>query len=81
MTGDTVEGQVDYVSRDEVIQALREMKTGKAPVPSDVSLELIAADGEIGIHLIVDMCQNSRYIGNASWAGLSFVVPMPVRWT
>ena len=41
--GDAVEGPVDYVSRDEVVQALIEMKTGEAPGPSDVSMELFAA--------------------------------------
>ena len=39
----TVEGPAVYVSRDEVVQALNEMKTGIALRPSDVSLESIAA--------------------------------------
>ena len=43
MEGDAVEGAVVYVSREEVLQALNEMKTGRAPV---VSLWLIAASGE-----------------------------------
>ena len=43
MKGDEVEGPVDCVSREEVLQALSEMKTGTAPGPSEVSLELIAA--------------------------------------
>ena len=42
---DAVEGLVVCVSREEVLQVLNEMKTGKAPGPSDVSLELIAASG------------------------------------
>ena len=46
---DAVEGPVVCVSREEVLQALNEMKTGKAPVASDVSLVLIAACGEVGI--------------------------------
>ena len=29
--GDAVEGRADCVSREEVVQALNEMKTGKAP--------------------------------------------------
>ena len=41
--GDAVEGPVVCVGREEVLQALNEMKTGKAPGPSEVSLKLIAA--------------------------------------
>ena len=41
--GDVVEGPIVWISREEVLQALNEMKTLKDPVPSEVSLELIAA--------------------------------------
>ena len=43
--GDAVEGPVVCVRRYEVVQVLMEMETGKAPAPSEVSLELIAASG------------------------------------
>ena len=36
MEGDAVEGQVVCVGREEVLQALDEMKTGKALGPSEV---------------------------------------------
>ena len=40
-----VEGDaVVCVSREEVLQALNQLKTEKAPGPSEVSLELIAFD-------------------------------------
>ena len=55
--GDAVEGPVVLVSREEVLQALCEMKTGKAPEPSEVSLELIAASGGVGIHVMAEICQ------------------------
>ena len=42
--GDAVEFTVDLVCRDEVLQALNKMKTGKAP--EDESLEFIAANGK-----------------------------------
>ena len=45
--GDAVEGPVVCVSREEVLQALNEIKTGKAPGPSQVSIELIAASGGV----------------------------------
>ena len=41
--GDAVEGPVVCVSREDVLQASYEMKTGKSPGSSDASLELIAA--------------------------------------
>ena len=36
--GDVVEGLVVCISRKVVLQALNEMKTGKAPGPSEASL-------------------------------------------
>ena len=47
MEGDAVKSQVDCASRDEVVQVINEMKTGIAAGPPDVSLELVAASGEI----------------------------------
>ena len=55
--GDAAEGPVVCVSTDEVVQVLNEMKTGSAPGPSSVSLELIAAHGEVGIQVMVEVCQ------------------------
>ena len=34
------------------------MKTGRAPGPSEVSLELIAASGGVGIQVMAEICQN-----------------------
>ena len=52
--GDAVEGPVVCVSREEVLQALDEMKAGKNHGLSDVSLQLIAASGKIVIHLMAE---------------------------
>ena len=54
MEGD---GPVVCVSRDEVLQALSEIKTEKGPGPSEVSLELIAASGGAGIQVMAEICQ------------------------
>ena len=54
--GDAVEGPVGCVGREEVLQALNEMKTGRALGPSEVSLELIAASVEVGIEVITEIC-------------------------
>ena len=42
------------------------MKTGKAHGPSEVSLELIAASGGIGIQVTAEICQSPRWIRNTS---------------
>ena len=43
---DAVAVLADYVSREEIVQAMNEIKAGKDPGPSEESLELIAASGE-----------------------------------
>ena len=77
MEGDAVEGPVVCVSREEELQALNEIKTGKAPGPSEVSLELIAACGGIGIQVISEICEKvlDGFGMPAEWA-LSIVVPI-----
>ena len=55
--GVAVEGPVVCVCGEEVLQALNEMKTGKFPGPSEVSLELIAASSIVGIQVMGEICQ------------------------
>ena len=55
--GDAKEGPVDCVSREFVLKELNEMKTGKAPGTSEVSLELIAASGCVVIQEMDEICQ------------------------
>ena len=57
MEGDAVERPVVCVSREEVLQALNEMKTGKASGPSEVSLEWIAVSGGVGIQVMAEICE------------------------
>ena len=57
MKRDAVEDSVVCISREEVIQALNEIKTVKAPGPSEVSLELIAASGGVGIQVMAEIRQ------------------------
>ena len=63
---DEVESPVVCVSREEALQALNDMKTGKGPGPSVVSSELIAATGDIRIQVMAEICQSPRWIWNAS---------------
>ena len=53
--GDAVEGPVVCVRREERLQTLNEIT--KAPGLSEVSLELIAASGGVGIKVMVKICQ------------------------
>ena len=64
--GDAAEVAVVCVNREEVLQALNEIKTGKAPGPSEVSLELIAASGGVGIHVMAEIWKSARCIWYAS---------------
>ena len=77
MEGDAVEGPIVCVSREEVHQALNEMKTGKAPGPSEVSLELIYFSGGVGIQVMAEICQRVLDIFGIPvvWAP-SIVVPI-----
>ena len=40
-----------------MLQVLNEMKSWKAPGPSEISLELIAASGVVGIQMVAKICQ------------------------
>ena len=75
--GDAVEGLVVCVSRGEVLLALNDMKTGKAPRPSDVSLELIATSGAVVIQVMAEICQGvlDGFRMPFEWA-LCIVVPI-----
>ena len=73
--GDVEDGPVDCISREELLQALNEMKTGKDPGPSEVSIELIAADRGVGIQAMAEICQRGldEFGMPVEWA-LSIVV-------
>ena len=40
-----------------MVKAVREMKVGKTAGPSEVSAEMIAVSGNIGIGVMVQLCQ------------------------
>ena len=43
-----------------MLQTLNEIKRGKAPSPSEVSLELRADCGGLGINVTAERCQSPR---------------------
>ena len=67
--GDAVQSPIVCVSREEALQELNEMKTGKVPGPSEVSLGLIVASGGVRIQVMAKICQSPGRIWNASRMG------------
>ena len=56
------EGPAVCASRDEVVQALNEIKTGKTPEPLVLSLKLISVSREVGIQVTAEICLSPRWI-------------------
>ena len=54
---DTVEGPVEKVARNEIVEAMQKMKSRKATGPSEVSVEMVIASGEIGVIVMMELCQ------------------------
>ena len=54
---DVVEGPVEKVTRVEIVEAMQKMISGKATRPSEVSVEMIVASGEIGVKVMMDLGQ------------------------
>ena len=55
---DVVEGPVEKVARNEIVEAIQSMKSRKATGPSRVSVEMIVASGEIGVKVMTELCQH-----------------------
>ena len=49
---------VEKVVRDEIVKAMQSMKSGKATGTSEVSVEMIVASGEIGVKVMMELCQH-----------------------
>ena len=54
---DLVEGPVEKVVHDEIVEAMQSMKSRKATGTSEVSVEMIVASGEIGVKVMMELCQ------------------------
>ena len=52
-----VEGPIKNVTSEETAIAIKMMKPGKAAGPSEVCAEMISASGEVGVSMIVELCQ------------------------
>ena len=52
-----VEGRVEEISLEKIISAMKKMKLGKVSRLSEVSLEMINANGKVGIDMMIKLCQ------------------------
>ena len=62
---DIVEGPVEEVSLEEITSALKKMKLGKVSGLREVSMEMITANGKVGIDVMMklDMEKECQKIG------------------
>ena len=52
-----VEGPIKNVTREEMAIAIKVMKPKKAAEPSEVCAEMISASGEVGVSVMLELCQ------------------------
>ena len=48
---------MEKVARNKIVEAMQKMKSGKATGPSQLSVEMIDASGEIGVKVMMKLCQ------------------------
>ena len=53
---DVVEGPIERVMREEIIEAVKYLKIGMAPGPTEVNAEMILAGGDVGIGVLTEHC-------------------------
>ena len=54
---DMVEGLVEEITYEEVVEAMNKMKLGKAAGPSEVNMDMIMASGKFGVGVLKKLCQ------------------------
>ena len=54
---DVVEGPVEKVARNEIVEAMQRTKLYKETGPSEVSFEMIVASGKIGVKVMIKLRQ------------------------
>ena len=56
---DVVEGPLEKVPHNEIVEAMQKMKSRKATGPSEVNVEVIVASGEIGVKVMMELCERA----------------------
>ena len=54
---DVVERLVEKVARNEIVEAMQKMKAGNATGPTEISVETIISSDEIGVKMMMKLCQ------------------------
>ena len=55
---EVIEEPVERVIRKEIVEAMLKIKSAKATGPSEVSVEMTVASGEIGVKVMIELCQH-----------------------
>ena len=58
---DVVERSVEKVTRNEIVEAMQKIKSGKTTGPFEVSMKMVVARGEIGGKVMMVLCQLQGY--------------------
>ena len=53
---DTVEGQIERVMREEIMEAMKYLNVGKVSGPFQLYAEMIPASGDNGIRVLMELC-------------------------
>ena len=53
-----IEGPIEKVARNEIVEAMQKMKSGKATGPSEVCVDTIVASSKIGVKMMMELCQH-----------------------
>ena len=53
-----VEKLVEKVPRNEIVEAMQKMKSEKPPGSSEVSVQMIVANGKTEVKVMMDLCQH-----------------------
>ena len=54
---DEVEGQVQKVAHNEIVEAIQKMTLGKATEPFEVRLKMLVASDKIQVKVMIELCQ------------------------
>ena len=55
---DVVEGPMEKVAHNEIVEAMQKIKSVKATEPSEVSMEMIVSSDGIGVKVMIKLCQH-----------------------
>ena len=57
METEVIEGPVEKVARHEIVETMQKMKSGKPTGPSEVSVEMVVASGEVEVKVMMETGQ------------------------